>query len=120
MLLQYGSPANVRELSDQGTGLMPLHYACKNGHADAASALLQAGVEINAVAGDVRTPAGSTPLHLACANGAYKLVKVLLGKQPSGSCDLSMLDSDGRTVLAVAIENNHGHIQQALEKEGAC
>ena len=118
-MLQYGSPPNARELSEQGTGLMPLHYACKNGFVDVASALLQAGVEIDAVAGDVRTPHGSTPLHLACANGSFELVKMLIGRSPSGASDLSAVDAKGRTALAVAMENNHSLIAQTLKKAGA-
>ena len=116
-LLQYGASADLRELSDEGSGLTPLHYACKNGHADAAAALLQAGVDINAAAGDVRTPSGSTPLHLACANGSFKLVEVLLGRHPSGTCDFEAKDGAGNTPLDIANDKSHDHIGNLIQKK---
>jgi ankyrin repeat protein len=61
-------------VSAQG-GLTPLHFAVRQGYADAAVLLLDAGADINQVSGD-----NSTPLLMAIINGHFDLARRLLDR----------------------------------------
>jgi ankyrin repeat protein len=60
-------------VSTQG-GLAPLHFAVRQGHADAAKLLLASGSDINQVTAGDRT----SPLLMAIINGHFDLAKYLL------------------------------------------
>jgi ankyrin repeat protein len=54
-------------------GMTALHYAAREGHLEAARALVEAGVDLDKVNGDK-----FTPLVMAVANGRFELAKYLL------------------------------------------
>jgi ankyrin repeat protein len=64
-----------RAAIEPGGGLTPLHYAARQGHANAVRALLEGGADINEGTGD-RT----TPLMLAIINGHFDLAMFLLDR----------------------------------------
>ena len=70
-------------VSAQG-GLSPLHFASRQGYADAAALLLDAGADINQPSGD-----HTTPLLMAIINGHFDLAKALLerGADPRRGSD---------------------------------
>jgi uncharacterized protein len=70
-------------VSAQG-GLAPLHFAARQGYADAARLLLDSGADI-----DQRTADNTTPLLMAIVNGQFDLAKQLLerGADPRRASD---------------------------------
>ncbi|XP_008209931.1 putative ankyrin repeat protein RF_0381 [Nasonia vitripennis] len=54
-------------------GLYPLHIACKGGHEEVATALIEAGAKIN-----VTCLSGKSPLHYAIYHNRHKIVAILL------------------------------------------
>ena len=77
-------------------GLTPLLHATRQGHRDAAFALLEGGADINQVsAGD-----GTSPLLLATLNGHFDLAGLLLDR----GADPNLPSDAGATPLYVAIE----------------
>ena len=93
-------------------GLTPLHWACYNGHAEVAKALLEKGADVHA-----KDNVGWTPLHYACENGHAEVVKALLEK----GADVHAKDNDGRTPLPLhwACANGHHDIAAMLRAKGA-
>ena len=69
LLLAAGADPNVQNCA----GETPIHFAARNGRADAIRALLAAGAKI-----DTPTRAHYTGLHVAAAAGQTEVVKVLL------------------------------------------
>jgi ankyrin repeat protein len=67
---------NYTELVGFWGGLSPLHLAARQGHAEVASALLDAGADINQRGTGDKT----TPLLIAIINGHFDLAKQLLDK----------------------------------------
>jgi len=57
-------------------GLTPLHHAVRQGHIQAALALLEAGADINQKSGD-----GHTPLLIAIINGQFDLAMMLVERR---------------------------------------
>jgi ankyrin repeat protein len=70
-------------VSAQG-GLTPLHFAVRQGYADAAALLLESGADVNQVTGD-----NTTPLLMALVNGHFDIAKQLLdrGADPRRASD---------------------------------
>ena len=70
-------------VSAQG-GLAPLHFAVRQGFADAAALLLENGADVNQVTGD-----NTSPLLMAIINGHFDLAKKLLdrGADPRRASD---------------------------------
>lgn len=70
-------------VSAQG-GLTPLHFAVRQGYADAAALLLESGADVNQVTGD-----NTTPLLMAIINGHFDLARRLLdrGADPRRASD---------------------------------
>ena len=56
-------------------GLSPLHFAVRQGHADAVALLVEAGADLNQTAGD-----RATPLLVAVMNGRFDIARQLLNK----------------------------------------
>ena len=78
-------PATYGELVGAWGGLTPLLHAVRQGHVDAALALLDGGADINQPsAGD-----GTTPLLMAAVNGQFDLALILLerGADPNRESD---------------------------------
>ena len=61
------------EQVDRWGGLTPLLHAVRQGHTEAALALLEGGADINATSGDL-----TSPLLMATLNGQWDLAKILL------------------------------------------
>jgi len=70
-------------VSAQG-GLTPLHFAARQGYADAAALLIESGADVNQVTGD-----NTTPLLMALINGHFDLARRLLdrGADPRRASD---------------------------------
>ena len=70
-------------VSAQG-GLTPLHFAVRQGYADAAALLLESGADVNQVTAD-----NTSPLLMAIINGHFDLAKKLLdrGADPRRASD---------------------------------
>ena len=76
-------------------GLSPLHHAVREGHAEAAFALLDAGADINQVTGGDH----SSPLVLATINGHFDLALDLIAR----GADVNLVSDHGMTPLFAAI-----------------
>lgn len=66
----------INELVYAGGGFAPIHYAAREGYLDVATALLEAGVDVN-------TPTGgdqSSPLLVATVNGRFDMGALLLAR----------------------------------------
>src|SRR6185436_18574434 len=66
-------PSDIDNIGKQG-GFTALHYAARDGYADVARALLDAGLNVNVVTEGDR----STPMVVAIINGQYDLAKTFL------------------------------------------
>jgi uncharacterized protein len=87
---------NQNELVGAWGGLTPLLHAVRQGHKDAALALLEGGAPVNqASAGD-----GTSPLLMAAINGQFDLGMLLL----EHGADPNMASDAGATPLYAAIE----------------
>ena len=76
-------------------GMTALHYAAREGHLEAARALLEAGVDLDHVNGDK-----FTPLVMAITNGHFELAKYLLDH----GADPKPASLSGMTALYAAID----------------
>ncbi len=88
-------PSDIQQIGLQG-GFNALHYAVRDGYADAAMALLDAGIDINA-----RTADKSTPLIVASINGQYDLAMTLVKR----GADANLLNDDGVGPLFAVLNN---------------
>jgi len=78
-------------------GLSPLHYASRDGHAEAAMLLLAAGADLNQpTAGD-----GTTPLLMATINGNYDLAMKFIEM----GADPNLTSEDGAAPLFATLNN---------------
>jgi ankyrin repeat protein len=88
-------PSDIQQIGLQG-GFNALHYAVRDGYADAAIALLDAGIDMNA-----RTADKSTPLVVASINGQYDLAMTLIKR----GADPNLLNDDGVAPLFAVLNN---------------
>ena len=77
-------------------GMTPLHYAAREGHIAAATALLDGGAKIDQVSGSEH----STPLVLAIANGHYDFAKLLLER----GADVNLANDMGVAPLYATVD----------------
>jgi ankyrin repeat protein len=90
-------PSDIETIGKQG-GFTALHYAARDGSADAAMALLDAGLDVNVpTKGD-----GSSPLVVAIINGQFDLAATLLTR----GADPNLRNEDGVGPLFATL-NNH-------------
>ena len=89
-------PADIENIGKQG-GFTALHYAAREGYADAALALVDAGFDINAPSDGDR----STPMVVAIINGQYDLAQTLLTR----GANPSLANDDGVTPLFATLNN---------------
>jgi uncharacterized protein len=89
-------PSDIEQIGRQG-GFTALHYAARDGYADAATMLLDGGLNINAPTEGDR----STPLVVAIINGQYDLALTLLerGAKPN------LANDDGVAPLFATLNN---------------
>jgi len=78
--------------------LTPLMLAAREGHVDVARALLDAGADINAVAGD-----GKTALAVAIFNGNYDFASLLVDRK----ADVNKADAQRFTPLFYAVDRRN-------------
>lgn len=88
-------PSDAEIIGKQG-GLTALHYAVRDGYADAVAVLLDAKTDINSRSADM-----STPLVVALANGQYDIALSLLGR----GADPNLCNDDGICPLFATINN---------------
>jgi len=89
-------PADIEQIGQQG-GFTALHYAAREGHAEAAALLLEAGHDLNLpTRGD-----GTTPMTLAIINGQYDLALALLER----GANPNLVNDDGVGPLFATINN---------------
>mmetsp|Transcript_12242 Transcript_12242/g.33784 ORF Transcript_12242/g.33784 Transcript_12242/m.33784 type:complete len:271 (+) Transcript_12242:15-827(+) len=85
----------------------PLHYACREGRAEAVQALINAKANLEARDSDSRTP-----LHLAASNGTASVIRVMC----ANGADLYAKCLDGSTPLDVANFWNNPETAPALRQ----
>ncbi|XP_054758776.2 ankyrin repeat domain-containing protein 39-like [Lytechinus pictus] len=103
-LLSSGCSVNSVDKS----GYTALHYACRNGHKDIVSKLLQHGADPN-----LQTRSGrASPLHRAAYGGHVDIVSQLL----RAKSDATLVDSDSKTALHKAAEQGNTEICKVLLK----
>ena len=87
---------DIEQIGKQG-GFTALHYAVRDGYAEAAAMLLAAGLDVNApTAGD-----HSTPLLIAVINGQYDIATTLLGH----GADANLANADGIGPAFAVLDN---------------
>jgi ankyrin repeat protein len=89
-------PSDIDNIGKQG-GFTALHYAARDGFADVARALLNAGLNVNVVTEGDR----STPIVVAIINGQYDLAMTFLQR----GADLKLTNDDGVGPLFATINN---------------
>jgi ankyrin repeat protein len=90
-------PLSYTDLVGKQGGMSALHYAVRDGQADAASLLLEGGADVNQLTlGD-----HSTPLLVAVINGNYDLAVTLL----DAGADPNLTSEDGAAPLFATLNN---------------
>lgn len=85
--------------------IRPFHLACREGHLSIAEYLIDQGVDINPMDGDLWTP-----MHHACAKGHLEIVKLFHAKaRDDFQTLLTMKTNTDATCLHLAVQN--GNIQ---------
>ncbi len=73
---------------DTGTGWkIPLHMSAEKGHDKCVRAMLDSGVDVDAV-----NSTGRTALHLAAKNGHVDVMKTLLNRMPTSTPPMNLAD----------------------------
>ena len=110
-------PLSLAPLSDGGNysrgGYTALGLAASTGTVEVVQALLDANTQRAAnpsFAVNTKQPEGNTPLTLASAKGRADVVRLLL----AANADVSAVNSDGKTALMLATENNHPDVADLL------
>lgn len=89
-------PSDIEQIGRQG-GFTALHYAARDGFADAALMLLDSGMNVNLPSEGDR----STPMVVAVINGQYDLAKTFLAR----GADPNLANDDGVAPLFAALNN---------------
>jgi ankyrin repeat protein len=92
---QLARPLSYAQQVGAWGGLAPLHHAVRQGHVEAALALLQGGADIDRSTGD-----HTTPLLMAAINGQWDLASILL----EHSADPTIASVAGATPLYAVLE----------------
>lgn len=108
-LLQYGADAGVID----GTGKMPIHYACDIQNAMIVMTLLKA-YPASAIHPDDE---GKMPLHLAAEAESPIMAQALLDVESTVS--LQHVDGEGRTPLQIAVSNGNDDVVAIMLAYGA-
>jgi ankyrin repeat protein len=89
-------PSAIQQIGRQG-GFTALHYAARDGFADAAAMLLDAGLDIDRPSDGDR----STPMLVAILNGQYDLARTFLGR----GAKPGLTSDDGVSPLFAVLNN---------------
>lgn len=104
-----GANATPTVISTNGEANSPLHAALAGAAAnEVVYTLLEAGAEVNCVAGS-----GVTPLHIAASRGNTELVEELLRR---GAFREAATD-DGKTAGDIAIERGYSELNELLTRD---
>ncbi len=113
-LLDRGANASI--VSRHPLGVTPLHAALFGRQRETALLLIERGADVNIRRGGRKWPrAGWTALHYAAGCGLIELIDSLLAY----GGDLNSLDDEGRTPLAVAVEEKQQEAEELLRRRGA-
>ena len=96
-IVRSGVPPQGEQQPTPG-GMTPLLFAARDGQADAARLLLEAGADVNAA-----DPNGITPLVMALTNAQFGVAKLLVERR----ADLQRADWWGRTPLWAAVDTRN-------------
>jgi len=108
--------ADVNAVSRHPLEVTPLHAALFGRRAETARWLIDHGADVRARRGGRGRPrAGWTPLHYAAAYGLVGLIVPLLAR----GADPGATDDEGRTPLAVAVQDNQNEAAAVLRRGGA-
>jgi hypothetical protein len=120
--VEEGDADKVRELAAgpvrRSVGPAALHHAAMKGEESVVAALLEAGFDVDAKAGDNRLPA--SPLFAAALNGQKGIVERLIaaGADVNARCSAPEILA-GATPLHAAASVGHGNIAGMLVSAGA-
>jgi len=113
-LLAQGASASIVSLHP--LQVTPLHAALFGRQIDTARLLIEGGADVNTKRGGKGWPrAGWTALHYAAGYGMIELIELLLAR----GAGLDTLDDEGRTPLAVAIEEKQDQAAERLRQKYA-
>ncbi|KAK3245169.1 hypothetical protein CYMTET_45246 [Cymbomonas tetramitiformis] len=104
-------PMVVDEVARTKSGLTHAHIAARGGHAAVLQELAQAGVDVDAPS----APELLTPAHIAAKSGHLEVALTLV----AAGASLEQTNSDGHTVLALALASGHDALSAALLEAGA-
>jgi len=90
------APSDIEQIGKQG-GFTALHYAARDGFANAAMLLVESGLDINAMSAGDR----SSPMLVAIINGQYDLANALLSR----GADPNLVSDDGVSPLFAVLNN---------------
>jgi ankyrin repeat protein len=90
------APSDIEQIGKQG-GFTALHYAARDGFANAAMLLVESGLDINTLSAGDR----SSPMLVAMINGQYDLATALLSR----GADPNLASDDGVTPLFAVLNN---------------
>ena len=89
-------PSDIEQIGRQG-GFTAMHYAVRDGFADAAFLLLESGLDVNTASSGDR----SSPMLVAVINGQYDLAMALLAR----GADPNLASDDGVAPLFAVLNN---------------
>ena len=110
-LVQLGAPLDLVNED----GMSALHWACIQGHAAVAEALLDGKFEGRGAAIDLQDRNGSTPLTLASMWGHESVVRLLLAR----GANVALRSGGGITALGWARSQGNAVVVALLEASGA-
>jgi ankyrin repeat protein len=97
--------AGVDEPKTDGSGKTALFAACKRGHIEVVTILIDAGANVNQGKND-----GRTPLYVACEKGLTEIVAKLI----AANADVNKADNTGVTPLLIACQKGHTKVVTTL------
>ena len=113
----YGRPAMAKALLEAGANpnypdfFLPLHIAICRHHPHIVKLLVAHGADIN----QFDKKLNCYPIHMAVSGQQLETVGILIG----ASCDVNLLQTDGKSALYLAAELGHARVAEKLLVAGA-